>query len=146
VLTGSDPFELDRFVVAQAGVHEAALLEVLGGRKVGHWMWFVYPQLTGLGRSEVSRFYGIASLAEARAYLGHPVLGPRLREAAAAVLAAPARLSAEAIFGPIDAQKLRSSMTLFHRADPAEPLFTAVLERFFEGRPDALTDDLLRSP
>jgi uncharacterized protein (DUF1810 family) len=106
-------------------------------------MWFVFPQLVGLGRSEVSRFYGIASLEEARAYLAHAVLGPRLREAARAALGAPVGLSAEAIFGPIDAMKLRSSMTLFHHADPAEPLFGAVLERFFGGREDESTTRLL---
>ncbi len=105
-------------------------------------MWFVFPQLGGLGRSEVSRFFGIASLAEARAYLAHPILGPRLREAASAALASPG-VSAEAIFGAIDALKLRSSMTLFHRAAPDEPVFRAVLDRFYGGWPDELTDELL---
>jgi uncharacterized protein (DUF1810 family) len=135
---------LERFLLAQeGGVHEQALAEVRAGRKAGHWMWFVYPQLRGLGRSEVSRFYGIVSLDEARAYIAHPILGPRIRDAAAAALAAPAGASAEAIFGPIDALKLRSSMTLFMRAVPEEPLFPAVLARFFRGSPDAATDRLL---
>jgi uncharacterized protein (DUF1810 family) len=134
--------ELDRFVDAQAGIHEQALAELRAGRKQSHWMWFVFPQLRGLGRSETSRFFGIAGLDEARAYLAHPVLGARLRAAFEAVLAAPG--SAEAILGPIDAVKLRSSATLFLRAAPDEPLFGAVLDRFFDGQPDAATDDLLR--
>jgi len=124
-------------------VHDRALLEVRAGRKTSHWMWFVYPQLGGLGRSEVSRFYGIESLDEARAYLAHPVLGPRLREAAAAALAAPGGLTAEAIFGPIDAMKLRSSMTLFQAAAREEPVFGLVLERFCAGQPDQATLRLL---
>src|SRR4051794_25308308 len=112
----SDAESLERFVVAQEGVHEQALREVRAGRKESHWMWFVYPQLRGLGRSEVSRFFGIASLDEARDYLAHPTLGPRLREACTAALAAPPDLSADEVFGSIDARKLQSSMTLFDRA------------------------------
>lgn len=127
-------------VAQDGGVLERALLEVRSGRKTSHWMWFVYPQLRGLGRSEVSRFYGIESVDEARGYLAHPVLGPRLREAAEAALAAPAGLTAEAIFGSIDAMKLRSSMTLFSLADPAEPTFRHVLERFYGGEPDPETE------
>ncbi len=118
------------------------MAEIRAGRKVSHWMWFVFPQLAGLGRSEVSRFYGIASLAEARAYLAHPILGPRLREAASATLGSPGA-SAEAIFGGIDALKLRSSMTLFHRAAPDEAVFREVLERFYGGEADDATDELL---
>ena len=129
--------------MAQEGVHDQAVREIRAGRKTGHWMWFELPQLGGLGRSETSRYYGIASLAEARAYLGHEVLGPRLREAASAALAAPSGLSAETIFGPIDAMKLRSSMTLFHRAAPEEPTFMEVLARFFDGREDPATLSLL---
>jgi uncharacterized protein (DUF1810 family) len=102
-------------------------------------MWFVYPQLQGLGRSEIARHYGIASLGEARAYLAHPLLGPRLQEAAAAAVAAPEGLSAEEIFGPTDAMKLRSSMTLFHRADPDEAAFEVVLARYFGGAEDEAT-------
>ncbi len=108
-------------------------------------MWFVFPQIAGLGRSEMSRVYAIASLDEARAYLDHPVLGPRLRECAAIVLATEGR-SAEDIFGGIDAVKLRSSMTLFHRAAPNEALFAAVLERFFGGVADPATEERLRTP
>ena len=138
---------LQRFVIAQdGGVHERALAEVRAGSKQSHWMWFVFPQLAGLGRSEVSRFYAIASLEEARAYLAHEGLGTRLREAAAAALAAPDGLSAEVIFGPIDAMKLHSSVTLFHRAAPYEPLFRDVLDRFYDGRPDEATDRLLAGP
>jgi len=135
--------DLDRFVRAQEDVHEAALAEVRAGRKVGHWMWFVYPQLAGLGRSETSRYYAIASLEEARAFLAHPVLGARIRAAATAVLEAPPDRSAQAIFGSIDAVKLRSSMTLFERADPSEPAFGQVLDRHFGGRLDEATDRLL---
>jgi len=106
-------------------------------------MWFVFPQLAGLGRSETARYYALASLSEARAYLAHPVLGPRLREAAAATLEAPTDRSAEDVFGPIDAVKLRSSMTLFLRASPGEPLFAGVQARFYESEPDEATLALL---
>ena len=106
-------------------------------------MWFVFPQLAGLGRSETSRHYAIASLDEARSYLAHPVLGPRLREAAAAALDAPAARSADDVFGPVDAMKLRSSMTLFMRVRPEHPVFRTVLDRYFDGEPDGATDDLL---
>ena len=106
-------------------------------------MWFIYPQLRGLGRSEVSQHYGIAGLAEAKAYLAHPVLGPRLHEAAHAALGAPEPLTAEDVFGPIDALKLRSSMTLFHRADPTVSVFAAVLDRFFASQADSATLTLL---
>jgi uncharacterized protein (DUF1810 family) len=136
------PDDLDRFVAAQEGVHAGAMAELRRGRKTGHWMWFEFPQLAGLGRSEVSRFYAIASLDEARAYLAHPVLGPRLREAAEAVLASGAR-DAEAVVGPVDALKLRSSMTLFLRAAPGGTLFQAVLDRFYGGALDPATDRLL---
>jgi len=134
--------DLERFVAAQDGVYDGALAELRAGRKTGHWIWFVFPQVAGLGRSEMSRIYSIGSLAEARAYLAHPVLGPRLREAAAAVLATHGR-SADEILGSIDAVKLRSSMTLFLRADPDEPAFRAVLDRLYDGRPDAATDAIV---
>ena len=136
-----DPFDLDRFVAAQdaGGAHDRALAELRAGDKRGHWMWFVFPQIAGLGRSAMAQRYAIGGLEEARAYLAHPVLGPRLREAAGA-LAALATTDAEAVLGGIDALKLRSSMTLFHRAEPAEPVFADVLERFFGGVPDAATD------
>ena len=138
----ADDFDLERFVSAQDGVFDGALAELRAGRKTGHWIWFVFPQVAGLGRSEMSRIYSIGSLAEARAYLAHPVLGPRLREAAAAVLATHGR-SADEILGSIDAVKLRSSMTLFLRADPDEPGFRAVLDRLYDGRPDAATDAIV---
>jgi len=115
------------------------LRELRSGQKRGHWMWFVFPQIAGLGRSEVAQHYAIASLDEAQAYAAHPVLGARLRACAAALLAVEAR-SATAILGEIDALKLRSSMTLFHRAEPDEPLFRAVLDRFFDGVADPLTE------
>ena len=131
--------DLDRFIDAQHLVHDRVLAELRGGRKTGHWMWFVFPQVAGLGFSEMSRRYAIGSLDEARAYLAHPVLGPRLRECAAIVLATRDR-TAEQVFGGIDAVKLRSSMTLFHRAAPDEPLFREVLVRFYGGVPDPATD------
>jgi len=136
------PPRLQRFHDAQAGAHDGAVAELRNGRKAGHWMWFVFPQLAGLGRSETSRFYAIESLAEARAYLADPVLGRRLHEAVRALLDSRGR-SAAAVLGEIDARKLRSSMTLFARADPGDPVFATVLDRFFEGRPDELTDELL---
>jgi len=135
--------DLDRFVRAQEGVYEGVLDELRRGRKVGHWIWFIFPQLAGLGRSAMSQEYAIASLAEARAYLDHPVLGSRLRECTEMLLATEGRSALE-ILGSIDAMKLRSSMTLFHRAAPDEPLFAGVLERFHDGRADEATDALLR--
>lgn len=138
----ADPHNLDRFVTAQQGVWEDALGELRRGRKTSHWMWFIFPQLSGLGRSAMAHTYGIASLDEARAYLTHPVLGARLYEATAALLAAPG--SAETILGDVDAMKLRSSMTLFALAadDPAP--FRAALDRFFAGHEDAATIDVLK--
>ena len=136
-------FDLERFVEAQEGVYEGVLRELRAGRKTGHWIWFIFPQLAGLGRSETSRFYGIASLDESRAYLDHPVLGPRLRECISVVLATSGA-TADQIFGSLDAMKVRSSMTLFHRAAPDEPLFVEVLERFYGGVADAATDSMLR--
>jgi uncharacterized protein (DUF1810 family) len=118
------------------------LEELRQGRKTGHWIWFIFPQIAGLGRSDVSRHFAIVSLGEARAYLGHPVLGARLHECAGAVLATRGRSAAQ-IFGPLDAMKLRSSMTLFHRAAPDDPTFEQVLDRYFGGLPDEATDALL---
>lgn len=129
---------LDRFVEAQAGVWAQALAELKAGRKTSHWMWFVFPQIAGLGRSETARFYAIADTTEARAYLAHPLLGARLREAAQALLAHRGR-SAEAMLGGIDAIKLRSSMTLFEAVAPEEPVFAAVLDAFFSGQRDPET-------
>lgn len=134
-----DPaFDLDRFVDAQRGTYERALAELRAGRKTSHWMWFVFPQIAGLGRSPTAQHYALAGLPEARAYLRHPVLGPRLRECARVVADSPTP-TAEAIFGGIDAVKLRSSMTLFSLADPDEPAFTDVLARYFDGAPDPET-------
>jgi uncharacterized protein (DUF1810 family) len=137
-------FDLERFVDAQATTYAQALAELRDGRKRTHWMWFIFPQLAGLGRSEVSRLYSIASLDEARAYLAHRTLGPRLRAGAQALLDSGAT-DPEAALGPIDAVKLRSSMTLFGRAAPDEPVFREVLDRLYGGRFDEGTDRLLDS-
>ncbi len=134
-----DPYDLARFVAAQQGVHDQALAELRRGSKTGHWMWFVFPQISGLGFSDMAQHYGISSLDEARAYLAHPVLGPRLRECAQVVADTTGR-TAEQIFGAIDAMKLRSSMTLFHRAAPDDLAFAAVLDRYFDGVADEATD------
>lgn len=138
-----DRFGLARFVSAQETTYARALDELRRGRKTSHWMWFVFPQLAGLGSSPMAQRYAITSLGEARAYLAHPVLGPRLREISAVVAAAPP--GAEAIFGGIDAMKLRSSMTLFRRAAPDEAVFQAALDRHFAGKPDWMTDQMLGS-
>lgn len=138
-----DRFDLGRFVEAQAPVYGQALAELRRGRKQGHWMWFVFPQIAGLGSSAMARRYAITSEAEARAYLDHPLLGPRLRECTTAVLAHNDK-SAEDIFGAIDTLKLRSSMTLFAAvAEPASP-FERCLVAFFGGTPDPATLRLLR--
>ena len=127
-----DPYRLQRFVGAQAGgVYEQAIAELRAGRKRSHWMWFVFPQVSGLGRSDISARYAIGSLAEARAYVEHPVLGPRLRACAAA--ARDFTGTPEELVGPIDEEKLRSSMTLFEAAAPDEPVFGEVLDRHFNG-------------
>jgi uncharacterized protein (DUF1810 family) len=131
--------DLERFVAAQADVYDAVVGELRRGRKTGHWIWFVFPQIAGLGQSAMSERYAIRSLDEARAYIEHTVLGPRLRECAALILQADAP-SPESILGDVDARKLRSSMTLFHRAAPDEPLFRDVLERFYGGLADDATD------
>jgi uncharacterized protein (DUF1810 family) len=137
----SDAYDLERFVTAQdsGGTYDRAVEELRRGRKTSHWMWFVFPQIAGLGFSATSRRYAISSLAEAQAYLAHPVLGPRLKECASLVVQAQAP-SAERIFGGIDAQKLQSSMTLFLRAAPDEPIFQQVLDQYFGGQADAGTD------
>jgi uncharacterized protein (DUF1810 family) len=139
-----DRFELDRFVTAQdaGGAYRTALAEVRQGRKRSHWMWFVFPQLAGLGHSPMAQRYALGSLAEARAYLADPVLGPRLLEISGALLELAAG-SAEDILGTIDAVKLRSSMTLFQRAEPDQSVFGEVLDRYFDGQPDPATDRLL---
>jgi uncharacterized protein (DUF1810 family) len=139
--TDDDPYDLQRFVAAQdaGGTYRRAIAELRNGRKDSHWMWFVFPQVAGLGYSQVSRTYAISSLAEARAYLAHPVLGPRLAECAAILAGLPDR-TAEQVFGEVDALKLRSSMTLFMRAAPGEPVFRQVLDRYFGGEADSATE------
>jgi uncharacterized protein (DUF1810 family) len=136
--------DLRRFLDAQdsGDTYGQALAELRQGRKTSHWMWFVFPQLAGLGRSEMSRRFAVASLEEARAYCDHPVLGPRLVECCQALLSHHDR-SAEAILGGIDAVKLRSSMTLFARAAPETEVFQQVLDRYFEGEADTATEALL---
>jgi uncharacterized protein (DUF1810 family) len=142
-VTAADP-DLQRFLDAQdaGGVYDRALAELVAGRKASHWIWFVFPQIAGLGQSEMSRRYAIASLDEARGYLAHPVLGARLRECARTLLRHRDR-SAEEILGGIDAIKLRSSMTLFALADPGEDLFLRILDTFYEGEPDSATERLI---
>lgn len=130
--------DLDRFLSAQARDYPTALRELLDGHKRSHWIWYIFPQMRGLGRSERARVYGLADLDEARAYLAHPRLGLRLCAAMDALLF-HADQSAEAMLGDIDAAKLCSCATLFHLADPAEPLFAEVLEHFFDGQRCALT-------
>lgn len=134
------PERLERFVEAQAPIYAQALAELRAGGKRSHWMWFVFPQIAGLGQSPAARFYAIADLAEARAYLAHPLLGPRLIECAEAMLA-HAGTPAEAILGGIDAIKLRSSMTLFEAAarGEARSRFAAVLDAFYGGERDPAT-------
>lgn len=136
----SDPCDLQRFVDAQEedGSYAAALGELRAGRKRTHWMWFVFPQIRGLGRSATAQHFALAGVAEAQAYLAHPVLGPRLLACARALTDLPGD-DAVAVLGPVDAQKLRSSMTLFMLAAPDEPVFGAVLERYFGGAADPAT-------
>jgi uncharacterized protein (DUF1810 family) len=140
-----DPYDLGRFVTAQdaGGTYGHATAELCRGRKTSHWMWFVFPQIAGLGQSPTSRRFAISSLDEARAYLAHAVLGPRLIECAGIVAGTQGR-TAEQIFGDLDAQKLRSSVTLFLRAGPGASVFARVLDRYFDGLPDPATDRLLR--
>ncbi|MDP9435627.1 MAG: DUF1810 domain-containing protein [Actinomycetota bacterium] len=133
------PAGLDRFVAAQdGGTYEQALRELRAGRKQGHWMWFVLPQVAGLGRSATAQHYALSGLDEARAYLDHPVLGPRLL-ACARVLAGSTATDPEQVLGPVDALKLRSCMTLFAAAAPEEPVFAQVLDRWYGGAPDPET-------
>ena len=136
----TDPFSLERFRAAQDehGTYRRAISELRAGAKTSHWMWFVFPQLDGLGQSSMSRTYAIASLAEARAYLEHPVLGPRLVQCAR-ILAELQGPSAQQILGATDAMKLRSSMTLFAAAAPGEEIFAAVLAKYFGGLADPAT-------
>ena len=135
-------FNLDRFIDAQASVYAQALAELRSGRKQSHWMWFVFPQLKGLGRSATAQHYGISSEAEARFYLGHELLGTRLMECTEAVLAHRGQ-QAEAIFGPVDAMKFHSSMTLFGAAAGDREAFALALRHFYGGRRDEATLRLL---
>jgi uncharacterized protein (DUF1810 family) len=137
-----DRFDLERFVEAQSTGETYALVleELRRGRKTSHWMWFVFPQIAGLGHSAMSRTFAISSLEEAKAYLHHGVLGPRLIECAGIIAGATEDRTAEQIFGSVDALKLHSSMTLFMRAAPDEAVFGRVLDRYFDGSPDEATD------
>lgn len=136
-----DPYDLERFVEAQdaRATYPTAVAELRAGRKASHWMWFVFPQIAGLGMTEMSRRYAISSLAEARLYLAHPILGERLEECARILTELDGR-SAQDVLGPVDAMKLRSSMTLFARAAPESQLFREVLDRYFDGVADEATD------
>lgn len=133
---------LAHFVKAQEPIYDQALAEIRAGKKRSHWMWFVFPQLQGLGRSEMAERFGLTDLAHARSYLRHPVLGSRLRECVAAALGLP-ETRPERIFGDVDAVKLRSSLTLFSAADPGDPVFARALMHFFSGKPDCRTLSLL---
>lgn len=133
-----DPFDLERFVSAQARVIDDVRAELGSGRKQSHWMWFVFPQIAGLGLSAMAERYAITSLAEARAYLAHPVLGPRLRECTRLALDVQGR-TVHQIFGSPDDVKFRSSMTLFAQAAPDEPIFASALAKFFDSKPDTAT-------
>ena len=136
---------MEHFVEAQERVIDRVREELRAGRKRTHWMWFVFPQLRGLGHSAMAERYGLESVEEARAFLAHPVLGPRLRECCALVLNAPADLTARELFGSPDDLKFRSCVTLFSLAAPEEPLFRRCLERFYGGAPDPRTVSLSAS-
>jgi uncharacterized protein (DUF1810 family) len=139
-----DPHDLKRFVAAQDadGTYDRAVAELRAGRKVTHWMWFVFPQIAGLGHSAMARRYAIASVDEAEAYMRHPTLGARLIETAT-IVAGLEGVGARDVLGEVDARKLRSSMTLFRVAAPDQPVFTVVLERWFAGMTDEATEGLL---
>lgn len=138
-----DPFDLQRFINAQDGHYEKALDELQAGRKRSHWMWFIFPQIAGLGTSSMAQYYAIASLAEARAYVQDPLLGPRL-VACTAAINTHAGQPARHILGTPDDLKFRSSMTLFALVAPAEAVFATALQRFFDGVPDPLTIEKLQ--
>jgi len=141
----SDPFDLERFVDAQDEVYDAVQAELARGKKTSHWMWFVFPQLKGLGFSSTAQHFGIASRAEAHAYWMHPVLGPRLKECTELVLAVRGKTARE-IFGTPDDLKFRSSMTLFAAVAPEEEAFQQALEKYYGGTGDAKTIALLSAP
>jgi uncharacterized protein (DUF1810 family) len=142
-MSSPDPFDLRRFVDAQARNYAQALAEIRAGQKESHWMWYVFPQIAGLGSSPTAQRFAIRGRDEAAAYLAHPVLGSRLRECAAALLALPPGTPAEHVFGWPDNLKLRSSATLFGEVSPPGSVFAQVLERYFGGEPDARTLQLL---
>ena len=137
-----DPYDLERFVRAQAGDYERALAEIRAGRKRSHWMWYIFPQIEGLGSSAMSRRYAIKGLAEARTYLEHPVLGPRLTSCVEALLALEGHSAVE-IFGPTDELKLRSCATFFAEASPTGSVFHRLLDKYFQGERDASSLRLL---
>ncbi len=141
----ADAFDLNRFVTAQKPVYDAVLRELAAGRKSSHWMWFIFPQLRGLGRSSTATFYGISSEAEALAYWRHPLLGARLAQCCAALLRIEGKTALEVLGSPDD-MKLKSSMTLFERAAPEAAIFGQVLERYFDGQRDRRTLELLAAP
>lgn len=143
-MAGSVPFDLERFVEAQDTTYAVALAELRRGRKTSHWMWFIFPQVRGLGFSEMSRRYAIQSLAEAKAYLAHPILGQRYRECVAALQDLPPT-SARQVLGEVDAAKLQSSLTLFLSAAPDDRLLLAALDRWFSGIVDSKTTARLAS-
>ena len=138
-MADADPFDLQRFVDAQARVYASVTAELGAGLKTSHWMWFVFPQLKGLGRSSTALHFGLGSLDEARAYWRHPVLGARLRQCCELLLAVPQERTALQVFGAIDALKLRSCLTLFERVAPEEPVFGRLLQRFYGGERDVAT-------
>jgi uncharacterized protein (DUF1810 family) len=142
--SAADCFNLQRFVEAQDGEFDQALAEIRRGRKSSHWMWFIFPQIAGLGSSAMSQQYAISGLLEAEAYLAHPVVGPRLKECAEAAIQVPAK-TARDIFGSPDDMKLRSSATLFSRVSPADSVFHRLLDRFFDGEPDRQTLEILET-
>lgn len=139
IAASNDPFGLDRFVAAQVADYDRALSEIRGGKKRTHWMWYIFPQIDGLGLSMTSKYYAVKSPEEAAAYLRHPVLGPRLLECAEAAASVPAGASATDVFGQPDDEKLRSCATLFASLPNAPPVFRRLLDRYFEGEPDPET-------
>jgi len=141
----ADPFDLARFLAAQERDYGIALAELRAGDKRSHWMWYVFPQLRGLGHSSTAVKFGISGIEEARAYLAHPLLGERLRECVRTLLALRTT-HAEEVLGHVDAMKLRSCLTLFDAAARGEPLFSRALAQYFHAEPDARTVELLRSP
>ena len=143
-MTDADAHNLQRFAGAQQTVFETALAELRDGMKRSHWVWFIFPQLSGLGRSPTAQYYPIASLDEARAYLAHPLLGPRLKQSVEALLPWAGKRTAEQILGPVDAMKLRSSLTLFDRTLP-DGIFDRALDSFFNGQRDERTLALLNA-